>query len=82
MAIGYAAVIANSNPLPQSFVWQLQVKEMHPQGLDYSQGLYYFDYSDGNVFSSRQENNVIFEPWRITRGLTYHGTCFMHTMGP
>ncbi len=51
--------------LPTTFVWQLQLKEMHTtQGFDFSQGLYYFDYSCAPAFCSRQENNVVYSVWR------------------
>ena len=53
----------------KAFVWQLQLKEFHPSGVDFSQGLYYFDYSCAPTFCSRQENNVLFSPWRNADGV-------------
>jgi hypothetical protein len=60
-------VLVASNALassPPVFLWQLQVKEWHPQGIDFAQGLYYFDYSCSPTFCTRQENNMLFSAWR------------------
>merc|ERR1711991_458432 len=54
--------------LPMTFLWMIQLKEEHPGGIDYSQSLYYWDYTCKPLFCTRQENNVAYSAWRVASG--------------